>query len=265
MSKPHLILKKFFLAKQKINAKYSLRSLARDLDLTPAFVSRLLNGKQEIPLQRLGQFAKVLQMDTLSIKELKFAIARNFLNELGLTTKDFAVSEKTSTLSYDDRPQTLKEMSVLSPWYNVSIMEMTTCEGFKMDIPWIAKRLGIEKDQVQKSITYLVNSGYLAEENGTLVKTSKKIRLATAKSIDIVRGYHKSMVELAIKDMQQKTDDKSFEQRLITSTSIAANSKNIPRAKEKLAEVQLEIAEILRDGPCDEVLDLTLILFPLTK
>ncbi|NUN06840.1 MAG: DUF4423 domain-containing protein [Bdellovibrio sp.] len=65
--------------------------------------------------------------------------------------------------------------------------------------------------------------------------------------------------------MQNKTDEKSFERRLITSTSIAANSKNIPRAKEKLAEVQLEIAEILREGPCDEVIDLTLILFPLTK
>ncbi len=265
MSNPNLILKKFFNLKQKKNPSYSMRSLARDLKLTPAFISRLLSGKQDIPVQRLDEFAKILQIDALSLKELKIAIAKKQLKELGLSERDFDGFKKTSALSYDDKPQTTKEISVLSPWYNIAIMEMATCENFKNDSAVIAKKLGIQKDQAQKSLEYLISNEYLQEENGTLKKTNKKIRLATTTSAQIVRSYHKSMIELAVKDMQQNTDSESFGKRLITSTSIAVNSAQIPLAKEKLAEAQLEIAEILTSGPCDEVYDLTLLLFPLTK
>lgn len=262
---PHLILKKYFLRKQKIKSRYSLRSFARDLKVNPAFISRVLNGKQEIPLKRLKQMAEILDLDSVVITDLKKAIANDFLTQLGLSNKDFPSATKSSLMNYDDRVPSTKEMNVLNPWYNITIMELVTCESFIYDKTWIAKKLGLTSDQFASSLSYLLSNGYLKEENGFLRKTSKLVRLPTKKSHAIVRQFHKSMMELAVKEMFQHTDDESFSFRFIASTSIATNPSNMAKARERLAEIQLELAEILREGTCTEVFDLTLALFPLTK
>lgn len=262
---PHLILKKYFLLKKKINPRYSLRSFALRLKVNPAFISRILNGKQEIPLKRLEQITDLLGMDSIAVKDLKRSIAKAYLNELGLGGESIEKHFMPALDNYEDKAPTDKEMSVLSPWYNITIMEMTTCKYFNRDATWIAKKLNLTENQVEKSIDYLTHNGYLKLVEGNLVKTNKQIRIPTKKSFHIVRQFHKSMVELAIKEMFQNTNDKAFTKRLITSTSIAVNSKNLPRAKVRLAEMQLELAEILREGNCDQVYDLSLILFPITK
>ncbi len=262
---PHLIIKKYFARKQKVNPKYSLRSFARDLDVNPAFVSRLLNGKQEIPRQRLDQITKILEMDSLTSKELKKSMAAILLKEMGLDPSEIGKSKASSILQFDDRAMTAKEMSVLSPWYNITIMELVTCANFKMDAGWIAKRLNLTNDQVERSLSYLIENGYLKKDQDGLIKTNKQLRLPTKLSAGIIRQFHKSMMEFAVKEMFQKIGDKDFAERLITSTSIAVNKENIPKAKERMLEMQIEIADILRDGECTEVFDLTLALFPLTQ
>lgn len=263
---PHLIIKKYFARKQKVNPKYSLRSFARDLDVNPGFVSRLLNGKQEIPLQRLDQIAKILEMDSLTSKELKKSMAATLLKDMGLDPSEIGKSKVGSILQFDDRAMTAKEMSVLSPWYNITILELVTCANFKMEAGWIAKRLNLTNEQVERSLSYLTENGYLQkDEEGQVTKTNKQLRLPTKLSVGIIRQFHKNMMEFAVKEMFQKTGDKDFTERLITSTSIAVNKENIPKAKERMLEMQIEIAEILRAGECTEVFDLTLALFPLTQ
>jgi len=263
---PHLIIKKYFLRKQKVNPKYSLRSFARDLDVNPAFVSRLLNGKQEIPNARLNQIAKILDMDSLTLKELKKSMAFVVLREMGLSPADLGHSKVNSLLLFDDRAMTAKEMNVLDPWYNITIMELVTCSNFKPEASWIARRLKLTTEQVEKSLSYLIQNEYLSRnEEGNFMKTNKQLRLPTKQSVGIIRQFHKSMMELAVKEMFQKTGEKDFAERLITSTSIAVNKENIPKAKERMLEMQIEISNILRQGECTEVFDLTLALFPLTQ
>lgn len=263
--KPHQLLKKYLERKQKVNPKYSLRAFARDLEVNAGFVSRMLNGTQEVPLKRLGQLAKILELDAVALKDLKKAIAFEFMSEIGISSKDMAINSKQSLVTFEEKAMTAKEMSVLSPWYNIAILELCTCENFQANSKWIAERLNITVAQAEKSVSYLQTNGYIKEEDGQLIKTHKHVRLPTKQSAEIVRHFHKNMMELAVKEMFQKTDNKSFNERLITSTSIAVNPENIPAAKERLAEMQLEIAEMLREGGCTEVYDLTLALFPLTK
>lgn len=263
--KPHQLLKKYLERKQKVNPKYSLRAFARDLKVNAGFVSRMLNGNQEVPLKRLGQIARILDLDTVALNDLKKAIACEFMSEIGLSTKYLSGSTEQSLATFEDKAMTAKDLSALSPWYNIAILELCTCEDFQADSKWIADRLNITQAQVEKSVTYLQNNGYLEEQDGLLVKTHKHIRFPTKQSTEIVRYYHKSMMELAVKEMFQKTDTKRFHQRLITSTSIAVNPENIAAAKERMAEFQLKLAEMLREGPCTEVFDLTMALFPLTR
>jgi uncharacterized protein (TIGR02147 family) len=264
MKHVHLILKKFFALKQSVNPKYSLRSLARDLGVNPSFVSRVLAGKQEITPSRLDQFIQLLNIDAVAAKELKLSLVEEYMRELGVHDTELLGRAEFSVMDYEDRQLTLKEMNILNPWFNIAILEFTALDEFVHDAQAIAKRLGLRVDQVEKSLSYLLNNGYLEQSEQGLKKTSKKLRLPTQKSHETVRFFHKAMMELAVKEMFQKTDDQSFNARLVTSTSIATNSKKIAQAKERIAAFQLEIAELLHEEPCDEVYDLTIALFPMT-
>lgn len=266
--KPHAILKKYLSRKQKANPRYSLRSFARDISVNPAFASRLLSGKQSVPAARLTRIAQVLELDALALKDLKKALAKEALAEIGLSLDELTepVQKKSaSVLTFDEKPFTAKEMSVLSPWYNLFILELATCTDFEGEPAWISKRLGIKKDEAKRGLDYLCSNGYLVEENGRLKKTGMQMRLPTRSSASIVRQFHRSVISRAILEMFRATDEASFKRRLITSASIAVNPANVEAAKERLASAQIEIGEILRDGPCTEVYGLNLSLFPITR
>lgn len=264
MSEPGVILRKYLRRKQQSNPKYSLRSFARDLKVSPAFASRLMNGKQEIPIARLARIAQILDMDELALKDLKKAITLSFMDSLGLKARDFGLSQAHLS-GFSDKPSSAKAMTVLDPWFNLAIMDLTTCEEFLAEPSWIARRLGIKKEDAARSLDFLKSNGWIELRDGQYSKTEQQIRLPTRQSLSIVRGFHKSMLEKGIQEMYRKTDEASFRDRLITSSTVAVNRANLPAAKERMAELQIELAEILRDGPCTEVYDLSLLLFPLSR
>lgn len=89
MSQVAEILKSFFSNKQMANPRYSLRSLARDLNVNPSVVSRIFTGKQKVTPARLEQFIAILDIDAEAVKELKRKLIVCYIKELGLEESDF--------------------------------------------------------------------------------------------------------------------------------------------------------------------------------
>lgn len=262
--KTHELIKKALKRKQKLNPSYSLRALARDLKLSAAFISRVLNGQQNIPLERLEDLAQVLSLDQMNIRDIKVSIATEFLKRLNLDSKTISRTHKSTYLeNYEDSNITAKSLSILGQWYHLPILELVTC-AIKVDLKTWAKKLNITHGQVKQSFDYLLEEGYIEEKSGQFRKTDKKLRLPLKKSEAIVRTFHRSMLQKANEHMHQHTDETSYRNRLITSTSIAVNPENLQKAKQRLLEAQLEVADILSEGECTEVYDLSLVLFPLT-
>lgn len=63
MSSCRVILQQTLVAKQKKNSRYSLRAFARDLRVSPSFLSEVLNGKYGISRQLARQIAERLGFD----------------------------------------------------------------------------------------------------------------------------------------------------------------------------------------------------------
>ena len=64
--KTHLVLKKYF-NKRRSACGYSLRSLAKRLEISAGFLSRILNGKKPVPYHLLLRLAQVLDIRTRSV------------------------------------------------------------------------------------------------------------------------------------------------------------------------------------------------------
>ncbi|MNL22550.1 hypothetical protein D3C87_1439020 [compost metagenome] len=83
--------------------------------------------------------------------------------------------------------------------------------------------------------------------------------------MDIIRGIHAQLIQLAMQKLMTETAQVNFDARLINGVMFAANPANLQRAKDRLNDAIYEAAEILAEGECTEVYQINLQLFPLTK
>ncbi|MBK7961067.1 MAG: hypothetical protein IPK04_07565 [Bdellovibrionales bacterium] len=85
------LLRNSFERKKASQGTFSIRSFAKTMKLSPSFLSAILQGKKSIPLARIDQIAKILDLDLLALTELKRAIAQQVLNE-----HNFSISSQGS-------------------------------------------------------------------------------------------------------------------------------------------------------------------------
>lgn len=260
--KPHQILKQFFDRKKEQNSAYSLRALARDAEVSPAFVSGILSGKKKIPVGKLEKFGEVLEIDATSIRSIKKAIAFDGMDEeIFRDIVSGGVRQDTNLF----KPLPRKKISLLSKWYYVAVLDLMTCHQFQSDETWISRKLGLLPSETKEALLVLKKLNLIEEEKGLLKKKIKKIRFTTTQSQVEIRQFHKQMIQKALQELEFKTSTLDFNRRLIAGITLSASKKAIKKAKHKLSDVLHEIANELMDDTCDEVYQLNLQFFPLTK
>jgi uncharacterized protein (TIGR02147 family) len=253
------LLRSYFDRKKNSRSGFSMRLFASSLGVAPSFASDILNGKKTIPLSRLSELKKVLELDELSLNLIKRALVEEALMEQGLDVEQTFKKQASRNYALSTKPN----FSILTPWYNVAIMDLTTCDNFKKDPSWIAKRLGISKYQVEQSLNLLLSRGLLKESKGTYKKVNNKIRLALSESHEEIRKYHGQMIDKAKVELFSKTSKEAFELREIAGITIATNPKNISRARQRLVEAIHEVADILSEGECTDLYQINTQLFTL--
>lgn len=257
MNEAAKVIKDFVDKKINENPNYSLRAIARDLKISHSYLSQIINGKKKIPASRIDVFAKVLDIDEFYIEEIKKTIAL----ESGLSLSQSSTSNAFSELEVVHD----KNLRLLEKWYYSPILNLVTCDNFQNDPIWISKKLGVPAADVKSAISFLKLTGFLKEVDGQLVKSYEKSRTPTVKSKEKVREFHEMMIKKSISHLRSKTTDGHFNKRLISGLTFASNPKSLEKAKIKLNEAIHEVASLLAEGPCTEVYQLNVQLFPHTE
>lgn len=267
---PDQLLKKYLKLKKVIFPQLSLRRLAQLMDISPSYLSRILQGKKKFPIAKLNQLSKALSLDEFQVKAFKEALLYENFNQDKKKLEqleelvDHRNQNKNSSLSKYRELEEIKQ-DFMSHWYNIAIMDLTTCSNFQFNYQWIAKKLNLPIQDVKESIKKLTEEKLLKVENGKLVKETKNLRISLLKSKNHIRQFHQSMITKALWTLNNKQDEVSRANRLITGITIATNPKQIEKAKEKLTIAIHDIAEILSTGECTEVYQLNLQLFGITE
>ena len=260
----HEFLQNYLSRKKTNNPSYSLRALARDLKLSVSFVSAIMTGKKTPSAERLQRICDVLEIDEFGKQQLQLLFGKEILKKKRIDTKTFDANQNQIQSLY--QPSNRKVLDFLSPWYYPAILDLSTCENFQSDPAWIAHKLGLKIDVARIAIEQLLNAGLLEQNpTGELCKSQLKLRIPTRESKMQIRRYHTEMMARATRELNQKTQEKDFKQRLISGITTAASPEKIQQAKERLNDVLHEIADFLSDGDCTEVFQINLQLFPLTR
>jgi uncharacterized protein (TIGR02147 family) len=237
-------LKHYFDRKKKSSPGFSMRSLARRLEISPSFLSRALNGKKAMPPD--------LQEKLVAALDVEPELFNKAEPEKIMAVEDWQLAEKDS-------------LRILRNWYYIPVMEFTTLENFDGSISEIARRLGLSIQTAEITLRELTDLGLLKIVDGRPVKTNALLKFTSSKTVLAFRKFHDEMLEKSQETLRKATSDEDFQKRLITGITITANDDAIEAAKQKLAACLHEIASDLAAAPGTDVYQLSAQLFPLTR
>ena len=251
-----IFLQNAFLARCEKNSNYSISSFARALGMDKSTLAKMLKGQRTIGKESIQKISIKLGLNPNQVLEFQQASPR----------KNARTRPMTDEAANSYQQLSLDTFQVISDWYHYAILELMRLKHAENDPVWIARTLGITSVEVQIAIERLVRlemisisaCGAWRDMTGGHSTTLSNRFTAAA-----FRKMQKQLLEKALIALEEVP----FEKRSQTSTTMAVNSNQIPKAKLLIADFQRKMNALLNneDGrTLNDVYTLSISLFPLT-
>ncbi|MCO4755312.1 MAG: TIGR02147 family protein [Bacteriovoracaceae bacterium] len=241
--------------KQAQNPSYSLRSFARDLELDPSSLSKIINGKRIPDMITVQSILTALNEDADSIKKICARI------EQEKNIKDFKLS--TPKKEYTKTPELI--FKIISDPIHYTFLELIKLNDGILDHDFYCKKLKVDNEKLLEVIKNLVEVG-LIEITENYIKdltagfSSHEIGLEQTNKAN--KSYQKSLLDLS----KSSIENVSIEYRDHSAILFATNHKKIFEAKGIVKKFRQSLCDFLEDvDDKDSVYALHVGLFPLTK
>lgn len=255
---PEQILRDELVKRQIRNASYSISAFARDLGVSQPYTSLVLAGKRKIPFKRALEFSAALRLTEAETTRFLQAVAMQ--------------SSRSSAAALWPQPsETFTQLDVevdrfklISQWYHLPILDLTTVKGFKANAEWVATKLGITAMQVRDAVDRLERLGLLEVKAGKWLKTNVHIAVPTSRSESAIRSFHEQMIEKAREELKS-TELADFNAREIAGTTMAIDLAKLPEIKKRIQKFRKELAAFASEGTSTGLYQLNVQFFSLIK
>lgn len=243
-------LQQELLERCRRNPKYSLRAFAKALQIGPAALSDMLNGKRTITVASIERLGLALGLPLRQIEVFK------------RQTKHPKTAQTTADLQF--QKLTLDSFALISDWYHYAILELIKVKDFEPSTPWISKSLGITKAEANAAIERLLRLNLIQEQNGRWVDNSQGFttNIEPGLTSSASRYLQKQILEQSLKALEEIAVDL----RNHTSMTMAIDPEDMPEAIERIKRFRHELCDFLeRNQKPKEVYQLSISLFPITQ
>lgn len=227
------------------NPRFSLRGLARQLDLSPAVLSQVISAKRNFSPQTAFKVAQKLELDEAETEY--FCLLAQFeaekLPELksALHTRLVEAQERRNPRANVPRDLSMEMFKMISDWYHIPIVEMTELKRFRFSPPNVAAKLGISRNEAQVAIERLerleliecVGPEKYRKTNHSYVFNSPEMSAALNK-------FHGQMLNKAI----VATSEQKREERFIASNTYAIDPKLLPKAHQLIEKFRADMVKL---------------------
>jgi len=236
------LLKKKLKEIQSKNSRYSMRSLAAKIGISPGALADLMKGKRPLSDFYADKISCNLNLNDEERKMLFSSVStrsRKFSNQKILSEK---------------------ELSMITDWENYAILNLMKTTGFKSDPAWIAKRLALSEDRVKSCIKMMMDLGLIAVRNGEWQRSHNNISTTDEiPSAALVEAHKKDLLKAI--DTLEKTQ---VGVRSYSSITMPINSAKLPEARELIRKFRRNLCLLMETGSKDEVYNLNIQLYPVT-
>jgi uncharacterized protein (TIGR02147 family) len=228
----HDILKEEFEKRIRVNPSYSLRSFARDMEISAPRLSQILSKKQGLSLEAAKGLVKKLKLP--AEKKEWFCHSVSALHSRSHKTKKESTVHIRKIKAETNR---LKEMNVeyfkvISDWWHFAILELTYVEGFENNASWIGRYLGIARQEVQAAIERMKMLNLIKEEDGKLIDIFMFLETESDVPSIALKKFHSQLMKKATEALHEK----DVLEREISTNIFSFDKRDLPLFKEKIRE-----------------------------
>lgn len=241
-----IFLQDAYESRRKRNAKYSQRAFARDLGISPGWLSDIFAGRR-VPGKKLTQ--RIIESLKLNPEE---------------SQKIYHLLDRHRLLSDESGgAYQLKEdqFAIIADRENFVLLNLLETQDFRSDISWMAERLNISKFAAQKVLDRLQRLGLITFENKTYKASHQNVTTSNEVHHEAIREHHRQILQYGVESLA--IDDPEI--RDITSMTLPVNLEKLEKAKELIRDFRRKLATLLEEGEKTEVYHLSIQLVPATK
>lgn len=258
------LLKRKLEQRMTRNSRYSLRAFAKDMQIAPALMSDILNGKRGLSRTSATHLANRLGLTVTETEifcdlvESQHARSKAIRQQASLRLKE--KSAQGIVLNFLTLDQ--EKFNLISDWYHLAILELMKTSDFQHDPNWIAKRLDLSIHQVKQAFERMKNLGVIREHKGQYLPTSQNIQTPDGVSSQALRLHHEQFLKKATDALYTQ----NLEERDFRGLTIKCKKSDVPKVREKLKQFLIDLdVELSVEPDGDEVYQLSTQFFCLTK
>lgn len=258
-------LRTIFLERQLKNPLYTLKAFARDLGMSRSHLSRIFSKTRPLSFKQAVQVSLILGLNQAKADSFLHSVVEDASETSKISKKLRShILSKGSVTPLIRAELGIEEFQTISEWYHLAILNLTYVKGFKSEVKWIAKRLGISVLKVQDACDRLFSMGLLKQVGTRWVKSENHINFNFDRSHRAIREHYLQMNQKA-SDCLQDGSEAAYAKRFINGMTIALNPAQLPEFKKMILDFQDQIASRAASPMYEEVYQLNVQLFPLTQ
>lgn len=228
---------------QKKNPRFSFRSLAKKVGISPGCLNELMHGKRPLSEFYANKIVLGLELDINERNEIYSLIATR--------SRKFAVQK-----TLEDQ-----ELELITHWEHFAILNLFRMKNFQADPVWIGERIGIPVEKAEHSLQLLMNLGFIKRKGNSIARAVASLSTTTDIPSQALVNAHISDLKKAIDVLQSTpTDVRDF-----SSITMAINPEKIAEAKKYIKKFRRKFSILVEEGDQTEVYNLNIQFFPLTR
>lgn len=245
------------------NPEWTIAGWARELGLlATTSLTKILNGQRE-PGEKICQ--KLLEYFRFNDEEAKYFVYLIRLNKTSDSGLREVFEEKLSKLAPSQGKLQLDEakFQVVAEWTHFAIRQMAQVMPLPYDAKLISSQLlfDVSVEQVAAAIKNLLQLGLITLKDGFLYKTDSWIATTDDIPSKALRQHHTQMIKNAVRSIEEIP----VQQREIRGMTMAVPTNKMPVAKNLIRQFTEDMARLMSDGSLDQVYQLNVQFFPLSK
>jgi len=259
-------LKDWFDYKKVANPRYSHRLFARQAAIrSPSFLHLVMNGERNLSEEKAFDVAAAMKLDAQAQQFFIWLV--RFQNAKTIKARQEAWNSISATRRFQQARMLDNEaIKVLSDWHYAAILEMASCDGFKLDPHWLSEHLqpSVGVRDTKRAIKTLVDLNLIELQDDGGCRVTNRTIVTPHEAADLaVHCYHTRMNQLAGEAIERfSPGDRHF-----GGVTVAVAEDRLPEIKQEIARFQERILDLCdgSDVPPNKVVQLNLQLFPLSK
>ena len=226
------------------NPAYSLRAMARQLTLSPSFLSEILAGDNNLSSARALSLGRGLGLAGPELEYFQLQVQLEGTQDPELKS---SLLERQKVLNPTRQPQDLSVdvFKAIADWYHVPILEMANLERFDFTPAGISQALGIKQVEAQAAVERLLRLELLFQDSAGKISKAKEQWLISSKiPNEALRKYHRQMLGKAIDSLETQTPKEKF----IGSETFPFDATQLQQARGVIEECFSKLVKLAATG-----------------